>query len=411
MSNKNPATPHFASPVQGLQAWFRQELGKNLSLEMTGKIIDLACMAGAPWPDALTDQAGQADTLERPPKVSVQVTSVVSIKPPKSKPGAPGFGWKKVDGRLVPREDEAKIMVLIYELFAEHWRIGAVTAELNRRGHKTRQKKAFSDSRIKSYLTDTAAKGAIVDPALWERCNHMLASYHESRPSKRTTRPYSGLVSCVCGKKLYLDTPGKAFRCDKCRNSLRLQELNDYMKGLVQWIIIKRHNLPQNIERKTEILAANKKLHEQVENDLFRAAYAKTQPEDQLHILGRRWISLRVVTLMDFIQRRARHLTEEHIRFDLEDLPIDEQIRLFSNVLVGVTVKDNGFEPEFNLEEMDKFAAVLVTISVKEWGLGPMEYLGIHEYGCYGAGEIEYGAGNDHIRMRIEASLASDLNS
>tara|TARA_R110002096_G_scaffold176572_3_gene352898 strand:- start:762 stop:2270 length:1509 start_codon:yes stop_codon:yes gene_type:complete len=166
--------------------------------------------------------------------------------------GAAPYGYHWVDDAMVPHPDEAPVRALIYELFAEYQRKGAVARIINDRGHRTRRGKKFSISTTQLILRDPTAKGLrrcnytwaerrggpvqlkpeeewvwhecepIVPVELWERCNAILDEQAKgNRPGPRGRYLFAGKLKCGHdGQTMYVLNESPKFVCPKCRNKI-----------------------------------------------------------------------------------------------------------------------------------------------------------------------------------------------
>ena len=159
------------------------------------------------------------------------------------------WGYEKREGRLVIQEEEAELVRLIFDLYAnQQMGIRAIAAYLTERGYLNSRGNGFSFSTIRGILSNPKYKGCycggksckydyklsdrkyfppeewvmyqdeenvppIVSPELWEKANRILAqrSLKQSAPDKSSYQnkyPYSGKILCgvhnqPCHRALY----------------------------------------------------------------------------------------------------------------------------------------------------------------------------------------------------------------
>ncbi len=155
---------------------------------------------------------------------------------------------------------EGPVRALMYSLFLQHRRLMTVAKILNSRGYRNRAGSEFTFAQIKRILLESSAKGvyysnrtqgngstikpesewiAVPCPALvsvedWERCQAILNG--SQRPRRSTVYPYSGLLSCRCGKKMYVRASldhnrdkerfPPLYKCQGCGDKIHVQKLD-----------------------------------------------------------------------------------------------------------------------------------------------------------------------------------------
>lgn len=198
-------------------------------------------------------------------EIAARVIASIPVRAKLGKPtGGPAvFGYQWLNQKLVPKPEDAAVRVLIYELYREHQRLLTVARLLNERGYRTRRGKLYTDMAIRWLIEDTTAKGLhcsnvwisagrtanrqpglkpesewvynqvepIVPLELWEACNQILSQQRakHKKAEKIAVYPFSGLLYCHCGGKLYSDVgkgAGRKYRCQRCRNAVSAEGLD-----------------------------------------------------------------------------------------------------------------------------------------------------------------------------------------
>lgn len=228
-----------------------------------------------------------ADRIKSSALVRAQLGKPISGKCPY------GYMWK--EKKLVPNPEEVPVRRLIYELFDEQKRIKTVARILNQRGYRTRNNKSWSDTAIRFQLRDPSAKGIhrrnytssakgnkvvfkpesehifnevepIVPTELWDRCNELLDARYmkrERRPSKKPAHVFSGFVVCHCGSKMYVPIRTPKYTCQKCRNSIGCQDLEEIFMNEVKGYLVNPANVRSYLKNAGNTLAEKQLLLDQ----------------------------------------------------------------------------------------------------------------------------------------------------
>lgn len=217
-------------------------------------------------------------------EIADRIKSSVLVRAKMGKPlsGKAPYGYMWKDKKLAVQPEEAPVRRLIYELFDEHKRIKAVARMLNTRGYRTRNNKKWSDTAVRFQLRDPTPKGihrrnytsntqggkklvikpenehifneveAIVSAELWERCNAYLDARYmkrERRPAKLPAHIFSGFVTCHCGAKMYVPMRTPKYTCQKCRNSIGCQDLEEIFLEEVKGYLVKPENVQAYLKK------------------------------------------------------------------------------------------------------------------------------------------------------------------
>lgn len=232
----------------------------------------------------------------------VKASIVVRAKLGKPLNGKVAFGYHWNDGKLMPHPEEAPVRRLIYELFAKHQRKKTVARILNERGYRTRDGSEFSDTTIGRLIQDPTAKGvhranfsrrvaddqpwalkpehewvltpveSIVTEELWQQCNDLLEARKttQARPAKRTVHLFAGLISCSCGKKMYVPTNTPKYVCPKCRNKIPIVDLEGVFRDELKAYLLSSEKVEQYLAKANDTIAERSQLLESLRKELAR---------------------------------------------------------------------------------------------------------------------------------------------
>ncbi len=233
----------------------------------------------------------------------VRASVAVRAKLGKTLNGRVAFGYHWKDGKLLPHPDEAPVRKLIYELFAEHKRKKAVARLLNERGYRTRDGSKFSDTTVGRLIQDPTAKGIhrsnftkrvagdkpyvmkpeqewvfnqvepIISEELWQRCNDLLDSRKTTRvkPGKRPVQLFAGIVTCTCGKKMYVPSNMPKYVCTACRNKIPIVDLENVLIDELKGYMLSQEKVAkylsksdEAINQKTQLIETHRKELEKI---------------------------------------------------------------------------------------------------------------------------------------------------
>lgn len=197
-------------------------------------------------------------------ETSERVAASVPVRARLGKPvgGAAVYGYRWLDGKLVPHPEEAPVRRLIYELFREHKRKRTVASLLNARGYRTREGGQWGPTSVGRLIQDPTAKGLrvanrckslgdgcswmlkpesewvkvpvepIVPEELWNECNGIAAETGGKYKQHRGRKPvylFAGVLHCgTCAdgrRKLYRQTGWDKYRCYRCGTKIAEDDL------------------------------------------------------------------------------------------------------------------------------------------------------------------------------------------
>jgi len=167
------------------------------------------------------------------------------------------YGYKVEDGKMLLHPEEAPIRRQAYELFLQHRRKYTVAEMLNAKGYRTRKGREWKNTQINDILLDASAKGLyvfnckkrtgpwasvpkpesewgriecepIVSVELWQQVNQILEEQTKKwkKPGRMPAQPFSKLVWCKCGGKMYARTDSPKYLCRACNNKIAIVDLD-----------------------------------------------------------------------------------------------------------------------------------------------------------------------------------------
>lgn len=198
-------------------------------------------------------------------EIQARTAASVPIRAKMGKPlgGVAPYGYRWKNGKFLVNPEEAPIRKLMYELYLELKTLKGVTAEMNKRGYRSRNGKKFSPTTIRKHLTAPCAKGVrianylkagekgkasilkpeedwvrlpcepIVSVEVWEEVNRLIGDAADRYRQEKTNRGrakhlFSGLIYCgPCGgkQKLYPLSNSRNYVCRSCRQKIPKDDL------------------------------------------------------------------------------------------------------------------------------------------------------------------------------------------
>lgn len=205
-------------------------------------------------------------------EIAERVRASVPIRAKLGKPlsGMAPYGYRWLEGKMVPHPEHAPVRRLMYELFVECRRKKAVARTLNERGYRSPNGKPWTYTTVNRLLRDTTAKGIyccnrtqagpkpgsvilkpesewvthqiepIVPIELWEQANGILEEQRQSlaKPSRTPVHLFSGITYCANGHKMYVPSrlPFR-YRCWTCSTTIPAEDLetiyHEQLKGFL----------------------------------------------------------------------------------------------------------------------------------------------------------------------------------
>jgi site-specific DNA recombinase len=336
-------------------------------------------------------------------EITDRIKSSVIVRAKMGKPlsGKAPYGYMWKDKKLAVHPEESPVRRLIYELFDEHKRIKTVARLLNNRGYRTRNNKNWSDTAVRFQLRDPTPKGihrrnyttnqggkklvqkpesehifneveAIVTGELWERCNaHLDARYmkRERRPAKMPAHIFSGFVSCHCGAKMYVPMRTPKYTCQKCRNSIGCQDLEEIFMEEVKGYLVKPENVQAYLSKAGDTLTEKQTLLDKRRKETDKLGQ-DTERMLRLYLDGN-------IGAEDFkkfnqpLSDQRGQMDEELVRLqsEIDVLKIDN---LSSEQMVNEALDLHARWPEMSLEEKRRVAELMVRTIVV--GDGEIEF-------------------------------------
>jgi site-specific DNA recombinase len=158
----------------------------------------------------------------------------------------------------------------------------------------------------------------IVTPALWDQCNALLSDLggKRKRPTKRAATLFSGLTFCHCGQKMYLPGNSVKYTCQKCRNKLAADDLEEVYVSELRNFFTSRPQIEKALSQANETLSKldenlQGKIQESQKVQLEREAVYRAYVDQQITVdqFGERYRPL---------DERKKQLEDEVLRIQAD---------------------------------------------------------------------------------------------
>ncbi len=236
-------------------------------------------------------------------ETAARVAASIPVRAQLGKPlgGAAPFGFAWVNKQLVVDDAEAPVRKLMYELFLKHRRKKTTAKELNTLGYRTRNGGKFTDTTIGRLLRDTTAKGvklanytkstgnkkkwvykdekdwiktpcpAIVLEEIWNECNRILDEQEKKRrkPGPKPVHLLAGLISCTCGKRMYVfhTTKTPTYTCKDCKNRISVETIDEAYHEQLKTFFLTDSDIADYIEKTDSIVEEKEALLSKITAD------------------------------------------------------------------------------------------------------------------------------------------------
>lgn len=241
-------------------------------------------------------------------EIAARTAASVPIRARMGKPlgGVAPFGYQWKDGAFLVEPKEAPVRKLMYELYLELKSLKGVSAELNRRGYRSRKGKEFSSTTIRKHLTGSCAKGVrianylsrsangkridlkpeedwvrlpvepIVSVEVWDECNRMIGESADRYRQEKTNRGrakhlFSGLVYCgTCGdrQKLYPLSKSHNYVCRTCRQKIPKDDLETLFVSQASLFMVDEEKVIEALEKQQSMWREADELYRASEKEL-----------------------------------------------------------------------------------------------------------------------------------------------
>ena len=309
----------------------------NADLISLGESIDTSTPAGRLFYTVIA-----ATTQFEREEIASRVAASVPIRAKLGKPlggqASYGYEWDKGTNKLVLNKKEAPIRKLMYDIFLRTKRKISTANELNALGHRTRNGSKFTGNTVGRLLQDPSAKGmrranytkstgdkkhwnlkpkedwvitpceALVSEAVWDECNRILDSQYKKRQGPKTVHLFAGLVSCTCGKRMYVFHSNMVYTCKPCKNRIPASDLEEIYHDELKSFLLTDTDLEGYLSKSKAAISEKEHLLKKITGDIEKL---KARMKDLVNL------------------RLDKELSKE--AFAAQHWPMDEQLNQFND--------------------------------------------------------------------------------
>ncbi|MEK0451122.1 MAG: hypothetical protein RL088_3390 [Verrucomicrobiota bacterium] len=323
-------------------------------------------------------------------EIGSRVRASVEVRAKLGKPisGVAPFGYEWKDRKLVVHPEQGPIRKLAYELFQQYRRKGAVARILNERGFRTREGKQWYDVSVGRVLTCTSAKGIyfinrakrvgawknepkpesqwgevrcepLVSEEVWNEVNRIIEEQAKQvkKPGKTPKQLFSGLLHCVCGKRMYVTTNSPKYRCDGCSARIPCLDIEHIFLDQLRAYFAEPERIAgfirtatESSRQKTDLLSATAAEIAKVKEQMHKT--------HQLYLEGGASVE-RFKELNEPLEERLRQLQEERLRVQAE-VDVGRADTLSAEAVIEEALKLQETWPTLELEKKRQIVQSLV---------------------------------------------------
>src|SRR5262249_48846191 len=108
----------------------------------------------------------------------------------------------------------------------------------------------------------------IVSEDLWAQCNALLDERKNGRrPARKAVHPFTGLVFCHCGQKMYVPSNMPKYVCYKCRNKIPTEDLEAVFHEQLKAFFLSPREITSYLEQADHQVRDKQELLETLERD------------------------------------------------------------------------------------------------------------------------------------------------
>lgn len=323
-------------------------------------------------------------------EIGSRVRASVLVRAKLGKPisGVAPFGYQWKDRKLVLDPEHAPVRKLAYELFLKHQRKTAVARMLNERGYRTRDGKEWYDTTVTRILTCTSAKGVyyinraksvgswksepkpesewgevhcepLVSEEVWTQVNRLLEerSKQAIKPGKTPKQLFSGLLHCVCGRRMYCLSNTPKYFCEGCKARIPRADLEAIFVDQIREKFANLESITRDIRSATESSRQKIELLAKAADEIAKVKEQMSRTH-QLYLAGAASIE-RFKELNDPLEERLHQLQEERLRLQAE-VDVGKADTLSAEAVVEEALKLQEMWPSLDLERKRQIVQSLV---------------------------------------------------